>query len=127
MAGARRALRTASWLSVCVLLASAASAQTGTPSSKLVWDQAASDLATAQALSFKYYADGATTGTALAGVTCAGTASPFVCQVNYPAFTPGSHTLQLTATNAAGESAKSATFSFSFVVIPAAPANLRIQ
>lgn len=104
-----------------------ASAQTGTPTSKLAWDQAASDLATAQALTFKYYPDGATTGTVLTGVTCSGTAAPFVCAVNFPAFTPGSHTVQLTASNAAGESVKSASFSFSFVVIPAAPVNLRIQ
>ena len=106
--------------------ATVTSAQTGTPSSKLVWDQTAPDLTTAQAYTFTYYPDGATTGTALNGVTCAGTASPFVCQVAYPAFTPGSHTLQLTAKNAAGESGKSAVFSFTFVVVPAVPTNIRI-
>lgn len=98
-----------------------ASAQ-ATGTSKLAWDQpSVPDAATAQAFTYKYYADGATTG-----VTCTGTA-PVTCQVNYPAFTPGSHTLTLTASNVAGESPKSAVFSFTFVVIPAAPNNIRIQ
>jgi hypothetical protein len=109
-----------------VLLSTPLFAQTGTPASKLVFDQVAPDLATASGYSYKYYADGATTGTALTGVTCSGTASPFTCQTAYPAFTPGAHTLQLSATNAAGESPKSSVFSFTFVVVPAAPSNIRI-
>lgn len=97
------------------------------PGKKLAWDQAASSLAEAQAYTYKYYPDGATTGIALSGVTCAGTASPFVCDVAYPAFTPGSHTLTITASNAAGESVPSASFAFSFVVIPSSPTNIRIK
>lgn len=97
------------------------------PGKKLAWDQAASSLAEAQAYTYKYYADGATTGVALSGVTCTGTASPYVCEVAYPAFTPGAHALTLTSSNPAGESGPSASFAFSFVVIPASPANLRIK
>lgn len=93
-------------------------------SSKLVWDQTATDLATANALSYKYYEG--TIAVALSNVICTGTVSPFVCSVAYPAFTPGGHTIQLTATNSAGESPKSPVFAFTFVVIPAAPANVRI-
>lgn len=112
---------------VALSLAAVASAQTtGTPSSKLLWDQAATDQATAQGYTYKFYADGATTGTALTGVTCAGTASPFICSVAFPAFTPGAHTVVVTASNVAGESSKSVSLSFTFVVIPATPANLRI-
>ena len=96
------------------------------PTSHLTWDQAAPDLATAQAYVYAYYPDGAVTSTPLANVVCSGAASPFTCTVGFPAFTPGSHSLQATATNAAGESLKSTPFPFIFVVLPVAPANLRI-
>lgn len=97
-----------------------------TPASKLVWDQSAPTLVDANSYTYKYYPDGATTGITLTGVTCTGTASPFVCQVSWPAFTPSNHTLQLTATNIAGESIKSDPFAFVFVVTPAKPVNIRI-
>ena len=96
-----------------------------TPSNGLAWDQAAPDLATAQGYVYRYYPDGAATGTILTAV-CSGAASPFSCRANFPAFTPGSHTLQTTAANAAGESVKSSPFAFVFVVQPAAQTNLRI-
>lgn len=115
------------FVAVFAFVAGFAFAQTGTSASTLAWDQAAANLAEAQAYSFKYYPAGAATGIALSGVTCSGAAAPFTCSVSYPAFTPGAHTLQLTAGNAAGESPKSAAFSFTFVVIPSAPANIRIQ
>lgn len=95
--------------------------------SKLAWDESAPDLATAQAYTYKYYPDGATVGMALTGVVCTGTMSPFQCAVAFPAFTPGNHSVVLSATNVAGESMKSSPFAFVFVVVPAAPANLRIQ
>lgn len=97
-----------------------------TPASKLEWDEVAADLAAAQALTFKLYPDGSVGGMPLPGVTVSGAASPFACSVPFPAFTPGNHTIQLTATNVAGESTRSAVFPFSFVVVPAAPVNLRI-
>ena len=111
---------------VCLLVPVGVFGQ-ATASKKLAWDQVAGSLAEAQAYTYKYYPDGATTGIALSGVTCAGTASPYVCEVAYPAFTPGAHTLTLTASNVAGESTPSATFSFSFVVVPSAPQNVRIK
>ncbi len=92
----------------------------------LLWDQPQATAAEAQALTYKYYADGATTGVALTGVTCTGTTT-VVCSVSFPAFTPGAHSIQITATNAAGEGAKSAAFSFTFVLVPAAPVNIRVQ
>lgn len=97
------------------------------PSDKLAWDQQASSLAEAQSYVYKRYDDGSATGVALTGVTCAGTTAPYVCSVAYPAYTPGSHSVQVTASNAAGESSKSAPFTFTFVVIPAAPTNVRKQ
>lgn len=100
-----------------------------TASSRLAWDQAAPTLAEANAYTYRYYPDGATAGIAFAAgsVTCSGTASPFVCIVNFPAFTPGNHTLTLTAANVAGESAPSVVLTFQMVVTPAVPANPRIQ
>jgi hypothetical protein len=109
------------WLLVLPL-----AAQTATPASRFAFDQVAPDLATANSYTYRYYADGATTGVALT-VTCTGTASPFLCTAPVPAFTPGSHSVTLTAGNTAGESPKSVPFSFTMVIIPAVPANIRIQ
>lgn len=106
------------------LLSTPLYAQT-TAKDKLAWDQTAPDVATAQAYTYSAYADTATVGTTLSPVTCTGTVSPFLCSVPFPAFTPGPHTLQVTASNVAGESLKSNVFSFTFVVVPTAPANLR--
>jgi hypothetical protein len=103
---------------------------TGTPSSQLSWDQVAPTVNDARAYVYKYYPDGATAasaGVTIPTVTCTGLTSPFQCSASFPAFTPGPHTLTLTASSAAGESAKSPSMSFTFVVIPAAPANLRIE
>jgi hypothetical protein len=99
------------------------------PSDKIAWDQQAPDLASAQAYTYKYYPDGATTGITFTGVTCtsAGTPAVITCRANFPAFTPGAHTLTITATNAAGESPKSATFKFDLVVVPTAPTNIRTE
>lgn len=97
------------------------------PSSRLGWDQPATTLAEASGYTYKYYANTATTGINFTGVTCVGTTAPFNCSAPFPAFTPGSHTIQITASNVAGESAKSAVFSFTFVVVPGIPVNIRIQ
>lgn len=111
-----------------LLLPVGISAQTtGVPGQKFAWDQAAPDLASAQGYTYKHYDDGALTGVAFTGVTCTGTTSPFACEVLIPAYTPGNHTLTLTATNIAGESAKSSPFAFAFVVTPGAPVNIHIK
>lgn len=96
------------------------------PTSRLGWDQDAPTLADAQAYTYKYYADGSTTGVALTSVTCTGSTSPFVCSAAFPAFTPGNHRITLAASNLAGESAKSNPLDFTFIVTPAVPTGLRI-
>lgn len=101
------------------------SAQTATSDSKLAWDQAAPSLAVAQGYTYRLKADAAAPSV-VSGVTCAGTVSPFVCSIPFPAFPPGSqHALVLTAADGTVESLPSAPFSFTFVVVPTAPANLR--
>lgn len=117
-------------LLACLTLVIGASAgiyAQATPTSKWAWTQDAPTLADAQAYTYRYYADGATTGVALTGVTCTGTVSPFACEANIPAFTPGNHVATLTAGNIAGESAKSSPLNFVFVVTPASPSNFRIK
>ena len=110
---------------LCMLLASVVSAQPATPTSKLLWDQPnVASAAKAQAYTFRYYADGSATGTILTGVVCTGTAT-VTCSAAYPAFTPGPHSLTLSAANAAGEGPKSAPFTFTFVIVPSAPVNIR--
>ena len=109
-------------------LAAAASAHTtASPMKQLAWDQTGTTAPEAQAMTCKIYADGASIGTTLTGVTCSSPGGLTGGSVAFPAFTPGTHTLQLTASNAAGESAKSAVFTFTFVVVPAVPANVRVQ
>jgi hypothetical protein len=112
---------------VVALLVAPLQAQTAVSSNKLGWTQAAPTLADAQAYTYKYYPDGATTGIAFTGVVCSGAATPFSCEVPFPAFTPGNHTLQITAQNVAGESGKSSPLSFTFVVVPAVPTGLIIK
>jgi len=98
----------------------------GTATQRFAWDQDAPTLADAQGYTYKYYPDSATTGIAFTGVTCTGTSSPFVCSAPIPAFTPGNHSITVTANNVAGESAKSNPFAFNFVVTPGVPNNIRI-
>lgn len=109
-------------------LAASASAQV-VPTDKLAWDQQAPDLASAQAYTYKYYPDGAAAGITLTGVTCTSVGTPTVitCRTAFPAFTPGAHTLTITATNLAGESPKSAAFKFDLTLIPVAPTNIRTE
>lgn len=112
------------------MLAGVAHGQSATPASSILWDQAGPDLATVQAFGFKYYADGAGVGVAFpSAVVCTGTVSPFVCKVLFPAFTPGTHTIIVTASDTtvtpALESVKTGTLSFKMVLAPAAPTNLR--
>jgi len=112
-------------VALLVVGAGAAAAQVVPPGSELIWDQPnAATAAIAQAYTFRYYPDAAVVGITLTGVTCAGTA-PIICRAPFPAFTPGPHTITLSAANAAGEGPKSAVFMFTFVVVPSAPTNLR--
>jgi hypothetical protein len=105
----------------------AAQAPPGSTAQRFAWDQAAATLSDAQALTYRYYPDGAAAGVTFSGVTCAGAGSAFTCSAPIPAFTPGNHTITMTAANLAGESPKSSPFVFVFVVIPGSPSNVRIQ
>jgi hypothetical protein len=110
----------------CVLAAAPTQAQTATPANNFAFDQGGLDLATVSAFTYRLYVDGAVTGSPIAAI-CTGTASPFVCSTPVGAFTPGIHTVTLTAANAAGESVHSAPLTFTMVIVPSAPSNLRIQ
>jgi hypothetical protein len=90
------------------------------------WNQTTATLAEAQALIYKYYLDGAVTGSVFTGVTCAGTVSPFTCQVRSPTFAMGAHSITLTAANSTGESVQSVPFSFVYGNPPQIPNNIRV-
>lgn len=116
-------------LTLALVLASTAAyaqAPVATGASKFAWDQPAPDVATAQAYTYKYYADNAATGVVLTPIACTTVSTVFTCTVPIPAFTPGVHSVTVTAANAAGESAKSASLSFQMIVQPLAPLNLRL-
>ena len=96
---------------------------------QLMWDQAAPTLAVAQSYTFDAK-DGTAAPVALAGVTCAGTASPFVCQVRLPALTTGLHALSVIAKATVNgqllSSAPSVPLSLLIVAVPAIPQNVRL-
>lgn len=119
-------MKRVSFLLILLLLVPSVVYSQAVPTSRLGWDQDAPTLADAQAYTYKYYADGSTTGIVLSGVTCTGTASPFVCSAPFPAFTPGNHRITLAAQNLAGESAQSLPLDFTFIVTPGVPRGLRI-
>jgi hypothetical protein len=113
-----------------ILLASVINTNAQLPvisTNKIGWDMTSPSLTEAQGYTYRYYPDNATVGIALTNVTCIGTVSPFQCEVAFPAFAPGSHTLTLTASNLAGESPKSTPLNFTFIVTPNAPQNLIIK
>jgi len=98
-----------------------------TPNSLLEWDQAALDVSTAQSYIYKYYLDGSLTGFVLSPINCVANGTLFNCSTKFPTISPGTHTLQLTAGNEAGESLKSSPFGFAFVTVPITPGNIRIR
>ena len=109
-------------------VAGSAFAQVATPVSKLAWDQGGQDLATVQAYTYQHYDDGSATGVVFppASITVTGIASPFTVTATFPAFTPGQHTVTVSASNVAGESGQSNSLAFNFVVQPVTPTNLRL-
>ena len=114
-------------LAVMSLSAPVAFAQTAVPTSRLAWDQVGQSVAVAQAAEYRLYLDAASSGTALAPVTCVAgiSATTATCSVSWPAMTPGVHAIQLTQTIAMTESAKSVTFSATLVLL-VTPTNVRI-
>ena len=97
-----------------------------TSSMKFGWDQDISADEDVTALTFKYYADDSSVGVPFTGVVCGGTAPTVSCSVPIPAFTPGVHSIRISASNIAGESALSVPFGFALVVTPAAPRSIRL-
>lgn len=87
---------------------------------KLAWDQPASSLADAQALTYAVTVDGGPRVTVTA--TCTGTVSPFLCTTPLPALTPGGRrNIVVYASTGLLESA-SIPFQLS---VPGVPAGLR--
>lgn len=104
-----------------------AQAIVATPTYKLAIDVPACvgcpamDVATATSYTYKVYLDGATTGTPLTGLVCAGTTT-ITCTELIPAFTAGAHTITVTATNAFKESGQSKALTFTMITsAPGAP------
>lgn len=117
-------MKTLGSLLVILLLAATAGAQTVVQTDHLGWDQTAPALADATRYAYTPTVDGAAKP-ALVNVACTGSASPFACVGDYPALTPGSHSLTLTATDGTLASTPSLPFGFVFAINPAQPQNLR--
>lgn len=126
----RRILIAAIFL-LCAHVANAQSIPNATPGDSFGWNQTpavgdAQTLAVVQAYVYKYYLDGATTGSVFTGVKCSGAAPPFACQVPIPTFSNGQHNITFTAANAGGESAQSTPFVFVYGNPPPSPNNMSI-
>jgi hypothetical protein len=112
---------------IATLAVKSQAAPPASAAAKFEWDIVAPDLATAQGYTYFRYDDGALNGVAFANVTCAASAAGFTCDTPVPAYTPGAHTIQVSASDAGIEGPKSASFAFRFVVVPAAPTSVRIK
>lgn len=113
-----------------VLVAVPALAQTQVVGTERIgWDQPAASLADAQGYAYDYV-DGSAAAVRLSGVTCSGTASPFLCSVRLPALTTGIHSLRTVASVTVNgqtlTSPQSAPLSLLMMAVPAAPQNLRL-
>lgn len=100
---------------------------------RLLWDQPAADLATAQAYQYAPLLDTATPPAQLVpfvGVTCAGSASPFTCGIRLPPLTTGLHSVRVIAATTVGgtvlSSAPSAPLALLIMAVPAVPQNVRL-
>jgi hypothetical protein len=113
-----------------VLLASIASAQDATGASRFQWDQDGTDLPTVQSYVVNHYSDGAA-GLVLNAVVCVVNAATFTCTAPIPAYTPGLHVVNITASVALSgggflESGHSNDVNFNMVATPATPRNFRL-
>ncbi|MGH9425850.1 MAG: hypothetical protein ACRD2L_06030, partial [Terriglobia bacterium] len=79
-----------------------------------------------EAYEYRHYDDGGPGVLFMTPISCPLNTSFFACIVDIPAYTPGLHTVFITAANAAGESGPSNTLSFNMVVTPATPTNFRL-
>lgn len=116
------------WMLIGALCGVVLSAQSTATAASAFGFTMTEDLATAQGFTYRLYADGAATSSVLSPVTClAVSAGRTDCTVKIPAFTPGAHTIRITATNAAGEGPKSDPLDFVLVVAPGKPTSLKVQ
>jgi hypothetical protein len=95
------------------------------PNDQIAFDQSGASLTEVQNFGYKLYIDNDLSGINII-VTCAGAGPLFQCITDLPVLPVGTHTIQLTASNFAGESAKSLPFVFDSVITPAPPASIRI-
>lgn len=100
-----------------------------TATSKLVWDQDAPDVATAQAYTYQVFVDGVQVTTWVSNLVVI--ATPIVgtqlATASFPPLSVGNHSITLTATNAVGASAQSVALAVTVLGVPAIPKNLRVQ
>lgn len=113
-----------------LLVASSAYAQQPinvTPDNRIGWDQQAGTLTEAQNFTYRYYIDSSATGL-VTTATCTSTpvANIFLCVAPPPAVSSGNHSLEITAGNIAGESAKSSPLEFAYILTPVSPSNPRV-
>jgi hypothetical protein len=120
-------------LTLCALLiAATAHAQTANPTSKLLWEQGnTSTPADALALIYRDYLDAATTGAILTPTGCvvtSGQTTTSTCTAPFPPMTVGAHAISITASTSqsGSESTRSNVVTFTLVIVPATPTNLRI-
>lgn len=101
--------------------------QSGVPipaSSKalITWSMDTDDLAQANALQYKMYID----GVANSLVHKCGDVKPFNCTAPLPAMTVGTHTIDITASDATSESGHSTSIVVRFFIVLVTPTNLKI-
>lgn len=86
------------------------------------------DVVTAQAFTYKLYSDAVVAGVTLTSVVCVNVSVGRTdCTVKIPAFTPGAHTVRVTASNGAVEGPKSDPLDFTLVAVPSKPTSLKVQ
>lgn len=92
------------------------------------WEQPGASLAEVQDLTYRIYQD-ALPPVVLTGVRCAAkSVSPWTCTAPFPTGSIGVvHTITLTASNAAGETVKSAPYTYVLVVVPRTPAKVGVK
>lgn len=118
-------------LSICAVLLCAASVNAqvnATPTNHLAWTEVGQSVAVAQGATYNVYADGSATSTStLSGVVCVAAGADASCTANFPAFTPGTHTLVISQAMGTVESGKSGPpTSFTFVIV-VTPSNVIIK
>lgn len=130
----RRSIAVISAALAVLALAGTASAQSTpvVPGDRLGWNQPATSLGEAAGYSYLIRIDAQPPTVVLpAGVTCVGTASPFLCSVPFPAATPGvDHNVTVAARKVVSGTNVDSPFAepplvFQLVVVPGTPVNVR--